>query len=195
VKDIAAPSPLRRHSPFFVAVIAAVVIALPACTPSPSSTGSGGSSNSGGSTDSPSAVANSACIRSHGVPNFPDPDSSGQFPKTSAQLLGVSSSQLQSAEQACQHLYPNNGSFQQRKDRCFSTGDCPQSVVQQILTAARRFADCMRSQGVRSWPDPTLDSQGRPVFAVSHAGVDPHSPPIPDKEVECDRLTGGAVTM
>ena len=65
--------------------------------------------------------------------------------------------------------------------------------MQQILTAARSFAQCMRSHGVRNWPDPTLDSQGTPVFVVSEAGVDPHSPPIPDKEVECDRLTGGAV--
>ena len=35
--------------------------------------------------DLPSAVAYSACIRSHGVPNFPDPDSSGQVPKADPQ--------------------------------------------------------------------------------------------------------------
>ena len=35
------------------------------------------------------AVAYSACMRSHGVPNFPDPDSQGNFP--SIDQLGVSS--------------------------------------------------------------------------------------------------------
>ena len=48
-------------------------------------------------------------MRSHRVPNFPDPDSSGQVPKADAQALGVSSSRLQAAQRACQHLYPTNG--------------------------------------------------------------------------------------
>jgi hypothetical protein len=54
-------------------------------------------------------VAYSACMRSHGVPNFPDPDSNGQILKGDAQRFGVSTSQLQAAQQACQPLYPNNG--------------------------------------------------------------------------------------
>ena len=32
----------------------------------------------------PSAVAYSRCMRSHGVPDFPDPDSNGQLPKTTS---------------------------------------------------------------------------------------------------------------
>ena len=43
------------------------------------------------------------------MPNFPDPRSNRRVPKTSAQLLGISSSQLQAAQTACQRLYPNNG--------------------------------------------------------------------------------------
>ena len=39
----------------------------------PSSAGSGGTPNARGSTASPSAVAYSYCMRSHGVPRFPDP--------------------------------------------------------------------------------------------------------------------------
>ena len=45
----------------------------------------------------------------HGVPNYPDPDSSGQLPKPDAHHLGVSSTQLQATQQACQHLLPNTG--------------------------------------------------------------------------------------
>ena len=93
------------------AIIATVVLVLlaAACDGSPSSIGPGGSTNAGASANSPSAVAYSQCMRSNGVPNYPDPPSNGQVPKASAQQLGVSSSQLQAAQTACQHLYPNNG--------------------------------------------------------------------------------------
>ena len=56
------------------AIIAAAALVLPAtaCS-SPSSTGSGGSPNARASANSPSLVSYSRCMRSHGVPNFPDP--------------------------------------------------------------------------------------------------------------------------
>jgi hypothetical protein len=43
-------------------------------------------------------------MRSHGVPNFPDPPNGGAVPKGSAQQFGVSSSQLQARQTACQQL-------------------------------------------------------------------------------------------
>ncbi len=179
------------------AVIATAVLVVPAAAcsgGSPSSTGSDGSPNAAGSTSSPSAVAYSACMRSHGVPNFPDPTSSGQLPKADAQRFGVSTSQLQAAQRACQHLLPNTGSLEQQTVQCMSSGNCPPALVQQILTAERKFARCMRSHGLPKWPDPTIDSEGRPVFAISISkdlgGVDPHSAQISSKEDECGRLTG-----
>jgi hypothetical protein len=125
-----------------------------------SSTRSASSSPSSSASNDP--VAHSHCMRSHGVPNFPDPDSNGQLSKGDAQLFGVSTSQLQTAQTACQPLYPNNGSFQQQTQQCMLTGECPQAVVQQVLIAERKFAQCMRSYGVPDWPDPTIDSEGRP---------------------------------
>jgi len=152
------------------AIIATAVLALlaAACRGSPS-TGSGGSSNAGGSANSSSAVTYSQCIRSHGVPNFPDPLSHGQVPKGSAQQWGVSSSQLQAAQTACQDLYPSNGGSGRvlTKDslgQCEETGDCPQALVQAAMTALRTYAKCMRSHGVPDWPDPTLDSERHPGF-------------------------------
>src|ERR1700683_3556785 len=97
------------------AVIATVVLVLlAACSGSPSSTGSGGLS-AGGSAGSPSAIAYSACMRSQGVPNYPDPDSSGQLPKGDAQQFGVSTSRYQAAQQACQHLLPTGESLHQQE--------------------------------------------------------------------------------
>jgi hypothetical protein len=148
------------------AIATAALALLAACTGSPSSaTGSSGSPTAAGSSSSPSAVAYSSCMRSHGVPNFPDPASNGQVPKADTQALGVSSSQLQTAQTACQHLYPaNGGSLAASLRQCEETGDCPQAMVQQVLTGMRRFAQCMRSHGVPGWPDPTVDSEGRPGF-------------------------------
>jgi hypothetical protein len=149
-----------------IIVAAALALLAAACSGSPSSTGSGGSSNAGGSTNSPSAVAYSACMRSHGVPNFPDPNSSGAIPKADPQRLGVSSSQLQAAQRACQQLLPNNGGALSASSlrQCEETGDCPQALVQQAMTQLRKFSRCMRNHGVPNWPDPTIDSQGETQY-------------------------------
>jgi hypothetical protein len=187
--------PRRAIARTAAAIIATAALALlaAACSGSPSPTGSGGSPDAGGAANSPSAVGFSHCLRSHGVPNYPDPTSGGALPKTSPQHLGVSSSRFQAAQQACQHLLPNTESIQQQTQQCMLTGDCPQALVRQILTAELRFARCMRSHGVPNWPDPTIDSEGRPVFNVSAHGIDPHhSPQINTKIGECERLTGGA---
>ena len=177
------------------AIIAMVGLAMLAAA----CAGSSGASNAGSTTSqsptSPSAVGYSHCMRTNGVPNFPDPDSSGQLPKGDAQRFGVSSSRLQAARQTCQQLLPNNGgainanSIQQ----CMMADDCPQALVQQVLNEERNFARCMRSHGVPNWPDPTIDTQGRPVFAISISkdGFDPYSPQIWAKGNRCSRLMPG----
>jgi hypothetical protein len=176
------------------AVIATAVLALlaAACGGSGSSTGSRGSAKAGGSTTSASYVAYSACMRSHGVPNYPDPDSSGQLPKPDAHHLGVSSSQLQATQQACQHLLPSTGRTINAGSitDCMMADDCPQALVQHLLDEERSFARCMRSHGVPNWPDPTIDSQGRPVFAISISkdGFNPYSKPIWAKGNDCSHL-------
>jgi hypothetical protein len=99
-------------------------------------------------------------MRSNDVPNFPDPlpgQVAAKFP--SAQDLGVSTSLYQAAQNACQHLLPNGGSAPS------------QAEVQQELNGMRSFSQCMRSHGVPNWPDPTVDSQGRPVFDLAGAGI------------------------
>jgi hypothetical protein len=176
-----------------IIMIATAVLALPvaACGGSPSPAGSGGSPAAGAPANSPSALSYSHCMRSHGVPDYPDPGSGGRLPKTSTQRLGVSGSRLQAARGACQRLLPSTESFQQQTQQCMLTGDCPQALVRQIQSAELRFARCMRSHGVPGWPDPTIDSEGRPVFNVSGHGIDPHrSPQINAKVGDCERLTG-----
>jgi hypothetical protein len=190
------------------ATVALTLVA--ACTSSPSSAGAGSAPAAGastsagtsisadGSTDSPSAVAYSQCLRSRGVPNYPDPGSGGALPKGSAQSFGVSDSQFQAAENDCQHLLPTGGSFEQQSQQCFSAGDCPQALVQQILTAQRKFAQCMRSHGVLNWPDPTISTNGAPIFKLDSVGIthsQTHSPPMLNTINECVRLDPAPVAM
>jgi hypothetical protein len=132
-------------------------------------------------------------MRSHGVPNYPDPDSSGQLPKTDAQFLGVSTSHYQVAQQACQHLLPTGGSLQQQEHQCMQNSDCPPALVQQMMTGDLRLARCMRSHGVPNFPDPTNGGSGGPVFNITKAGISDaasHTYGFMAKLTECGRLVG-----
>src|SRR4051794_29081731 len=67
------------------------------------------------------AIAFSRCMRSNGVPKFPDPVAGGALPKIDTQGLGVSSSTYQSANSACQHLLGSND-VETSVTQCLSTG-------------------------------------------------------------------------
>jgi hypothetical protein len=183
---------MRAHRVPVLAVIVAAGLALAGCgrsAPSP-----GASSTAGGTTSSPSVVAYSACMRSHGVSKFPDPDSSGHVPKADAQQLGVSSAQLLTAQQACQSTLPAGGSNEQQEEECYQAGECPQALVQQILSVQRQYAGCMRAHGVPNFPDPVIDSEGRPYFDASKAGLTSqftHSSAFEAKDRVCERLVSG----
>ena len=159
--------PSGRPAAVLIATAALVLLAA-ACGGTPSSTGAGRSPSAGKATSSPSAVAYSRCMRSHGVPDFPDPGSSG-IPKVSPQQLGVASSRWQAAQSACAQLLRPT-----------------QHQARQILTGMLNFARCMRSHGVPNWPDPSTDSSGQPVFNIP--GIDPDSPRVSNTADECTHL-------
>ena len=125
-------------------------------------------------------------MRAQGVPTFPDPPpeaSNAKFP--SPQQLGVSSAQFQAAQTACQHLLPAG------IDEHF-----PPAEVPLLLRGMVRFSQCMRSHGVPNWPDPTVDSEGRPVFQLSAHGFtlqQAHSPQLRAKVAECQHSLPNAL--
>jgi hypothetical protein len=173
------------------AAIATALLALltSACSGASSSAGSNGSPNSGQSSRSSQAggpvnaklLAFSQCMRAHGVPNFPDPQpgsTNEKFP--SAQQLGVGSSQLNTADQACLHLLPVGVDDQ-----------FPQAEIPLLLTGMTRFSQCMRAHGVPNWPDPSVDTEGRPIFDLSDHGFSrqqSHAPQLTAKMRECGHL-------
>ena len=154
------PTPQRRRWPRAVRTAAAIVatsgLALLAAA-------CGGSRASHVPQLGSTAVAYASCIRSNGVRNWPDPNSSGVFDKSklTSQQLGAANSQVRAAQTACQHLLPNGGS-----------GPTP-ARVQQVRAKALRFSQCMRSHGVPNFPDP--DSSGR-IPDPATVGIDQGSP-------------------
>lgn len=136
----------------------------------------GDSASPSGSTSPQSAVAYSACMRSHGVPNFPDPNGSGQIPKEPAAQLGISISRLDAAGRACGHLAPAGSTRR------------TQAEVQRWWHGMLHFARCMRGHGVRSFPDPTPypPYPNEPTFEMP-AGLQP-TPHVVSMMRECQRL-------
>jgi len=145
-----------RRAAAVISVLAAAVLLATGCSDSPSATGSGSTPNAGASANSAIPVAYSRCMRSHGIPGFPDPDSSGQISKHAILQLGVSTSVLQTAQRACERLWPYHAPTQAQQR---------QQLAQDLM-----FARCMRSHGVPDFPDPT-SSGGQPEFVISLSRV------------------------
>ena len=167
--------PLAARTAAVIIATAALGLLSAACGGSPSSTSSGGSSNAGGSANA-KALAFARCMRSRGVPDFPDPGSAGQFNKDTLHQLAASNSQYQTATQACVHLLPNSG------------GGPSQAEIRQEWNGMASFARCMRSHGAPNWPDPTPypPRPGEPTFQLP-ASIQP-TPQTISKMEECLRL-------
>jgi hypothetical protein len=142
-----------------VLAVGGLVFLLAAC--------SGGSSGSHVAQQA-GAVGFAQCMRAHGVPKWPDPDNSGVFDKTkiTTQQLGVSSTGLQAAQGACQHLLPAPSVGQQRLD----------------AAQALQFSQCVRNHGVPNFPDP--DGSGR-IPDPASVGIDQGSPQFQAANVAC----------
>lgn len=117
----------------------------------------------------------SVCMRSHGVPTFPDPDSSGtiQVPSSIDDRLPT----VRAAYRACHSLAPAAGSL---------TGQGPVMQQDQLLA----FAKCMRSHGVPNFPDPQV-ANGTLHIGATHGQIDPSSPIVTAAMAAC-RSTLGA---
>ena len=123
-------------------------------------------------------LAFSACVRSHGVPTFPDPESSGNLP-ASAKQTAHSNPHYAAAQTACRNLLPNGA--------LPPGGEPTQTALPTMERDALNFGRCMRSHGVSNWPDYTLRG-GIPIFDLHGTNIDPNSPQIVTKQVRCKSL-------
>jgi hypothetical protein len=121
-------------------------------------------------------VSFSQCMRTHGVPSFPDPVQNGngsvglEIRDSPGSGISPKSPAFQSAQKACGKLLPNGG-----KPHALTAGD-----KQQFL----RFAECMRTHGVPSFPDPNFSGGGARV-QIGGPGVSPKSPAFKAAQQSC----------
>jgi hypothetical protein len=154
------------------------------------SNGSSGVANVGSTTTAATTTQNgllafSNCMRSNGMPNFPDPQQyvGGNVKLTLHQFQG-SGPQFQAAINACNQLLPPNG------------GSGSQETVQQVRTQVAdglSFAKCVRSHGVSRFPDPTAQGQ-LTVEMVQAQGINLHSPVVLQAVQTCLPASHGMLT-
>lgn len=136
----------------------------------------GGSPPSAGLPDVQEALAYAKCMRAHGAPNWPDPNSQGQFAKTASDSAEFRAPEP--AYQACGHLLPDHGQI-------------PPAVQHQVTLLALKFAGCMRGHGISNFPDPT----GSGFEFVRPAGFNPQSPQAQAAQQACRQYSNAAVKM
>jgi len=124
-------------------------------------------------TGSPSPEAYAKCMRSHGVPTFPDPNSKGQV--SSSSIANLNSPQYRKAQEVCRPLLPQG----------YATRGAPAgqggSLTPQQQAQFLKYARCMRAHGVSNFADPT--SSG-----LSLSGIDPNSPRFQAAQNVCRSL-------
>lgn len=114
------------------------------------------------------AVKFAECIRAHGVSDFPDPDAKNQFEYG----VSVSPAVWNRATTACKDLQPPG------------TLSAKRTPKQQA--GALEFAQCMRDNGVKDFPDPAngdplIDTTKIPSLGDRSPRTDPVFAPAMDK--------------
>lgn len=143
--------------------------------------GSGGSSSAsssaaaggGKATTSAKAVQYAQCMRSHGVPSFPDPvNGRSTVIMKKGTDMDPDSPKFKAAQQACKAYAPSGqaGAAQDPKQQA------------QML----KYVACMRQNGVPNFPDP--QGGGIIIRGGPGSGVDPNSPQFKAATQKCQKL-------
>jgi hypothetical protein len=147
-----------------VAALAATALLTAAC--------GGGSASTAGSSGSgqgrlAQALAFAHCMRSHGAPNYPDPNSSGAFMVNPSNHTRFDAPQNTRA--ACAHLLPRNGQ------------PPSQAQQEQQQRQALAFVACMHRHGFPQLPDGWSGNEGQLISA----GISPNSPRLNAALTKC----------
>ena len=120
-------------------------------------------------------VAFAHCMRSHGVPTFPDPNANGEFDGSKLKRAGVSPSQVRAAQSSCNYLLPNGVPLAPRYTITLA------DQIDYLKGAA-----CMRRHGVPNFPDPVFQN-GNVHFNIP-PGIDKNSTTVRHAVSICQKL-------
>jgi hypothetical protein len=153
------------------------------------SAGNSSSQSEGSPVSQQKMVAYSQCMRSHGVPQFPEPTEGKLLVHSedhNGHVSGVNpqSSQFQAASKACEKLAPNGGK---------APSPAEQTKMQE---QALKFSECMRTHGVPNFPDPEVSHSGGGVGIriggkAGAGGIDPSSPQFKAAQKACQSILPG----
>ena len=121
-----------------------------------------------------SELAYAQCMRAHGLPGFPDPQSDGSFNSTTQNRGDFSGPRFLSANKSCAHLEGP-----------------PESAAkfQQDVRQALKFAACMRAHGITNFQANVSQSTGQ--VGVGAQGANPNSPQFLSAQRACRHLMPG----
>jgi hypothetical protein len=154
-------------------------------TPANTSTGAAATGGDRGSpgTFFSKAIKFSQCMRSHGLPDFPDPQQHGNG--ISLSLSGGKNSDLN----------PNSPRFQAAQRACRAYAPTPATngppnprMAQQALA----FSRCMRSHGVPNFPDPKVSGNNVQLGGRGGQGIDPNAPQVLAAQKACQSSLPGS---
>ena len=157
-------NPRRAGTLAAAAAAAAIAVLATAC--------GGSAAPSAGVPSYAQEIALVGCMRSHGVPNFPDPNASGGYSLTpNGSLVGangsvdINSSQAQTAYGDCRHLLPGGPTISQLEQDVQQE----QQAQAQALPLELKYSQCMRSHGMPNFPSPgqATTSPGSPAINVN----------------------------
>ena len=121
------------------------------------------------------AVAYAECMRSHGDLTFPDPNSEGLFLVKGHGNPFQRDPRYASANRTCDHLDPNGGRP-------------TQAQRQQMLGQLLKYAGCVRTHGLPTFPDPVSTSH---LLGFSLNGIDVNSAQFERAHRACRALLPG----
>jgi hypothetical protein len=170
-----------------LAAVAVAVITVGCGGGSPSSASLSGAAAQAKGGPGEAAYQFSACMRNHGVSNFPDPKV-----KTSANgvsvAIGINPSisgqpAFKTAQAACQHILPKPGS-----------GPDGNPAQRRARTEAFiAFARCLRSHGFPNFPDPDATGELSQEM-IRRAGINFRTPALLTAGRSCASVTHGLIT-
>jgi hypothetical protein len=125
-------------------------------------------------------LAYSKCMRSHGIGDFPDPNSDGNIAITVNDSAGPGTSDLD----------PNNPTFQAAQAACKSLSPEHQltpAQQQAMHDAMLKYSQCMRAHGVPDFPDPVAGG-GLQISMSPGSDLDPQNPQNKAATAACQHL-------
>ncbi|MGH9105428.1 MAG: hypothetical protein ACRDZX_06240 [Acidimicrobiales bacterium] len=139
-----------------------------------------GTAPAGPSTGRSAGLAFAQCMRSHGVPRFPDPGGSGGIQIIPGSGIDPTSPKFQAAQSACSKYLPNGGKVTPAQQ-------------QAAMARALEFSKCMRSHGMPNFPDPQAGpgGQGVALRVGRDSGINPSSAQFQAAQKTCQSIRGG----